>query len=173
MIFTKIISNWKKKSFYLLHITFSCYCCSIDLERQSENAGLWLDTSSPVLHSSVVRKKRKKFCLNGFKNLDKKTARIHLQTHSAKKFFSFLVRSTVYYGIHCLKVRGVGTEVEVCGSVLTWILFKKLYILHHWNLLIVSIFEDCDTVIYLDKFYKPAHFDETFFIVWKLLIHWA
>ena len=30
----------KKKSFYLLHITFSCYCCSIDLERQSENAGL-------------------------------------------------------------------------------------------------------------------------------------
>ena len=33
-------------SFMLLHLVFSCYCCSIDLKRQSEHSELRLDTSS-------------------------------------------------------------------------------------------------------------------------------
>ena len=41
-------------NFILLHLNFSCYCCSIDLKRQSEHSGLPPDTSSFVLVLKII-----------------------------------------------------------------------------------------------------------------------
>ena len=48
MIFAKNL-RLKKLVFILLHLTFSCYYCSIDLARFPEHSGLYPDTNSLVL----------------------------------------------------------------------------------------------------------------------------
>ena len=48
--FTKNLKFEQKNFiFYLLHLIFSCYYCSIDLKRQSEHSGTRPDTSSFVV----------------------------------------------------------------------------------------------------------------------------
>ena len=48
-------SQIKKKSFFLLHLVFSCYYYFIDFKRQSEHSGLSPDTSNLVNIAHVLK----------------------------------------------------------------------------------------------------------------------
>ena len=48
MTFTKNLKFKKKKSFFLLYLSFTSYYCSIDLKRQSKQSRLSTDSSSLV-----------------------------------------------------------------------------------------------------------------------------
>ena len=74
MIFIKKLQILEDKNFHfvLLHLTFWCYYCPINLERQSEHSGLRPNTSSLVNYAYMYLDKKqlsielKGVMLNGY-----------------------------------------------------------------------------------------------------------